>query len=79
MVTFQFVITVFLISTALLIRKQVNYLQHKDIGIDYEAVVSVRLHTDPSVDGLGERLRSAYEHGELLKQKLSKRPRPLEF
>ncbi len=74
MVIFQFVITVFLISTALLIRKQVNYLQNKDIGINYDAVVSVRLHTDPSAQRLSERLNSAFEHGELLKQKLSKHP-----
>ena len=74
MVVFQFVITVFLISTALLIRKQVAFLQTKDLGIDYNAIVSVELSPDPSSQTISQVTASAMDNGQLLKSALLKHP-----
>ena len=74
MVVFQFVITVFLISTSLLIRKQVNYLQNKDIGVNYDAVISARLHASPEAQRISDMTSTAMENGEILKAKLQKYP-----
>lgn len=73
-IIFQFIITVFLISTSLLIRKQVNYLQEKDIGVNYDAVISVNLFPDPEAQRIVEITETAMENGEILKSKLSQRP-----
>lgn len=74
MVVFQFIITVFLISTSLLIRQQVNFLQNKDIGIKYDAAISARLHASPEAEGITELTSSAMENGAILKAKLLKHP-----
>ena len=74
MVVFQFIITVFLISTSLLIREQVNYLQNKDLGIKYDAVISARLHQSPEAQRIAEITESAMENGEILKARLAKYP-----
>ncbi|MEQ8903858.1 ABC transporter permease [Ekhidna sp.] len=74
MIVFQFIITVFLISTSLLIRKQVNYLQNKDLGIQYDAVVSARLNPSPEAQRIPELTSTAMHNGELLKARLEKYP-----
>ncbi|GAB4242921.1 MAG: ABC transporter permease [Ekhidna sp.] len=74
MVVFQFVITVFLISTALLIRKQVIFLQEKDLGVKYDAVISAQLNPSPEAQRILELTQSAMENGEILKAKLLKHP-----
>ena len=74
MVVFQFAITVFLISTSLLIRQQVAYLQTKDLGIDYDAIVSVQLNPDPASQTISEVTASAMANGQLLKSGLQKHP-----
>lgn len=78
MVVFQFIITVFLISTALLIRKQVSYLQEKDLGVTYDAVISANLNPDPEAQRIQEITESAMENGEILKAKLLKHPEIME-
>lgn len=70
LVVFQFLITVFLISTTLVIQKQVKFLQSKDLGIDYEAVISTQLYADPAADRISQRIATAMENGQLLKSKL---------
>lgn len=74
MVVFQFIITVFLISTSLLIRQQVNFLQNKDLGVKYDAVVSARLHASPEAQGITAMTQTAMQNGEILKAKLEKYP-----
>lgn len=74
MVVFQFLITVFLITTTLIMRKQIDYLQNKDLGIQYEATISTQLRADPSVQRLSERITSGMSNGELLKAQLEKHP-----
>ena len=71
---FQFLITVFLISTTLIMRKQVNYLQSKDLGYSYKAVVSVVLQPSPAAQRMTERMSTASENGKLLKAVLEKYP-----
>lgn len=69
MVVFQFVITVFLISSTLIMRKQLNYIQTKDLGINYDATVSVPLYPGAS-NSLSTAISTAMEKGEVLKEKL---------
>ncbi|MEO9870771.1 ABC transporter permease [Ekhidna sp.] len=72
LVVFQFLITVFLISTTLIMKKQINFLQGKDLGYNYEAVISTRLPTDPAAQGLSKSITSGMNNGEILKAGLSK-------
>ena len=75
MVVFQFLITVFLISSTLIMRKQVNYLQHEDLGYSYKTALSVRLFPRPGEDTtFVSRHRSAMANGELLKRALMQYP-----
>lgn len=71
MVVFQFVITVFLISSTLIMRKQLNYMQTKDLGLNYNTVISVPLYQAPSAQRLNTAIGSAMEKGEILKEKIS--------
>lgn len=74
MVIVQFIITVFLISTALLIRQQVQFLQNKDLGINYDAIVSAQLNPSPDAGRITDMVSTAMENGELLKSKLIQHP-----
>lgn len=74
MVIFQFLITVFLISSTLIMRKQLNFMQEKDMGVKYKATVSVPLYRDPSTRSLADAVSTAMEKGDLLKEKLNLYP-----
>ncbi len=74
LVVLQFLVTVFLISTALIMKQQMQFLQNKDLGYDYKAVISTRLNADPSLQRTSERINSGFANGELLKAKLEKYP-----
>lgn len=74
MVVFQFVITVFLITSTLIMREQLNYINSKDLGYQYEAAVSVPLYPDPSSSRLQEFIFSAMDNGKVLKEELKKYP-----
>ncbi len=52
LVVLQFTVSVFLISSVLLLNRQVQYMKHKDLGFDREHVISIRNFT-PAI-------RSAY-------------------
>ncbi|TVQ13484.1 MAG: FtsX-like permease family protein [Bacteroidetes bacterium] len=52
LVIFQFSISIFLITTVLLLNRQVDYMQSKDLGFGRENLVSVR--------GLTQNIRNAY-------------------
>lgn len=74
MVVLQFLITVFLITTTLIMRKQLQYLQDKDLGYNYKAVVSTALHADPAAQRISEVISTGMENGELLKARLETYP-----
>ena len=74
MVVFQLLLTVFLISSTLIMRKQMNYMQSKDLGYNYDAMVSVPLYGDPEAGGFVARINSAMEKGELMKAALNTNP-----
>ncbi|MEQ9404892.1 MAG: ABC transporter permease [Cyclobacteriaceae bacterium] len=74
LVVLQFLVTVFLISTTLIMKQQVNYLQDKDLGYDYKAVISANLMADPALGRTSERINSGFANGELLKSRLEKYP-----
>lgn len=74
MVVLQFLITVFLITTTLTMRKQVQYLQDKDLGFNYKAVVSTALNADPAAQRLSQIISTGMDNGELLKARLETYP-----
>ncbi len=74
MVIFQFLITVFLISSTLIMRKQLSFIQNNDKGFSYDATVSVPLYRNPTAQSLSEAVGSAMEKGEQLREKLSLYP-----
>lgn len=74
MIVFQFLITVFLISSTLIMQRQLDFMQTKDKGFTYDATVSVNLYMNPNSKGLGEAIASATTKGEQLKEKLSLYP-----
>ncbi|MEM8568665.1 MAG: ABC transporter permease, partial [Bacteroidota bacterium] len=74
MVVFQFLVTVFLISSTLIMRKQLHYMQNKDKGVEYNATVSVPLYRDPATRSFADAVSTAMEKGELLKEKIKLYP-----
>ena len=74
MVVFQFLITVFLISSSLIMRNQVEFLQNQDLGFKQEAVITIPLYPDPNAQRLSETIKSGFENGRLLKSKLEQIP-----
>ncbi len=73
-VVFQFFVTAILLTSALIMRSQFQYMQTKDLGFDYNATISVNLYPDPQSNGFVEILGSTFENGKLLKAKLEKYP-----
>jgi putative ABC transport system permease protein len=74
MVIFQLLLTVFLISSTLIMKQQMNYLQSKDLGFNYNAMVSVPLRPTPESEGMIAAINSAMEKGELMKAIMNANP-----
>lgn len=74
LVVVQFLVTVFLLSTTLIMKKQVNYLENADLGFQHEAVISTQLPSDPEARRLSQSILSGMENGQLLKAKLEQHP-----
>ena len=74
LLVFQLLLTVFLISSTLIMKKQLNYIQNEDLGFNREAMVSVALYPDPEGQGLGDNFTSGFKSGQLLKTKLEANP-----
>ncbi len=72
MVTFQFIVTVFLISSSLIVKKQLEYIQNKDLGYNYDASIYVPIHSDADNGNLLTRVQSAVSNAQILKNSLSK-------
>jgi len=67
-------LTVFLITGTLIMRKQMNFLQDADLGYDREAIVAVNLYGNPEAEGMFERINSGFENAKLLKAALEQNP-----
>lgn len=73
LVGIQFVLTIFLISTTLLMKDQLNFLQNKNLGFDKNQLAVVQMNI-PSGEGLMKRLRAGFEKGTLLCNELNGKP-----
>lgn len=67
LVSIQLILAVFLVSSALIMKGQLDFLQSKNLGFDKEQTVGIQM-TVPGSGGLGKRVRSGFEKAELLKQ-----------
>ncbi|SMD32956.1 putative ABC transport system permease protein [Reichenbachiella faecimaris] len=74
LVVLQFLVTVFLISTVLIMQKQVDFLMDKNLGYDYKAVISAQLPVDQNGRGILHAITSGMENGQLIKSQLKKHP-----
>ena len=66
LVVFQFIISIFILISTLVISQQMEYLQNKDVGFDQEQLISVRLY--------GPLWAEAVEHREAFSHELSRIP-----
>lgn len=73
MVGAQFVVTIFLITSTLILRKQINYMQEKQLGYDKNQLIIVPLSVDAS-SGMVQQLTDGIEKGKLLKNQLIQEP-----
>ncbi|QOI97914.1 MAG: ABC transporter permease [Flammeovirgaceae bacterium] len=73
LVGIQLVLTVFLISSTLIMRNQLNYLQNKNLGFNREQLAVIQLNV-PREGRLTERVQRGFEMVQLFKGELSKIP-----
>lgn len=71
LVSIQIVLSIFLISSTLVMRRQLNYLQSKDLGFQREQLVIIPLQV-PRSGRLPERVKAGFEKVELFKSELTK-------
>jgi len=69
----QLMLSIFLISSTLVMRKQLSFLQNKNLGYDKEQLMVVQLNV-PRGGRLVERVRTGFEKAEQFKAELSKTP-----
>jgi len=74
MVTFQFLITVLLVSSTLIMNKQIKYQMDKDLGYNYEAFISIPLFGESETGGFFGDYKYALNNGAILKQMISRHP-----
>lgn len=79
MVTFQFLVTVLLVSSTLIMKKQLGYLQSKDLGFDYQASIAVPLFAESQNGRFLERYQNAQDNAALLRQNLERHPELADF
>jgi putative ABC transport system permease protein len=70
LVSVQLVLAVFLISSALVMRRQLTFLQDKNLGFNKDQLVVLQLSASP-VGNLEQQVGKAFEKAEMLKQELS--------
>ncbi len=73
MVILQFVISIFLLTTTLLMQRQLDFLQNKNLGYDTESVLMVSIDA-PFKGGLFNTIESAHQSALRYKQELEKIP-----
>jgi len=69
MVGAQFIVTIFLITSTLIMQKQLNFMQNKNLGYDKEQLLIVPLNVAGS-SGMRQQLIDGMEKGERLKRLL---------
>ncbi len=69
----QLSLSVFLISSTLLMRQQLNYLQNKNLGFDKEQLAVIQLNV-PRGGRLAERVKAGFEKAEQFKGELARFP-----
>ncbi len=74
MVTFQFIVTVFLVTSTLLMQRQLDFLNSKDLGFSYESTLSIQLSQDPNTLRFTEAMASARDKGKILQSQLTQYP-----
>jgi putative ABC transport system permease protein len=73
LVGIQLILSIFLISSTLIMRRQLSFLQNKNLGYDKEQLMVVQLNV-PRGGRLVERVRTGFEKAEQFKAELSKTP-----
>lgn len=73
LVGIQLVLSIFLISSTLVMRQQLNFLQNKSLGFDREQLAVIQLNV-PRGGRMTERVRAGFEKAEKFKNVLSKIP-----
>ena len=74
LMVFQYVVTVFLITSTLVMQRQLQYLHNKDLGYTYDATVSVPLYPSPFARNFLAAVSTAMEKGDLLRNQLMSYP-----
>ena len=74
LVVFQLLLTVFLITSNLIMRKQMNYMLNSDLGFQHEAFISVNLFGSQSPTGMSQNIMSGFENAKILKSVLLSNP-----
>jgi putative ABC transport system permease protein len=67
----QLVLSIFLISSTLIMKQQLNFLQNKNLGFNKEQLAVIQLNV-PRVGRLGERMNKGFEMAEQFKTELNK-------
>jgi len=73
LVGIQLVLSIFLVSSTLIMTKQLNFLQDKNLGFNKEQLAVVRLFV-PQGGRLAERVKLGFEQAELFKTEFNKIP-----
>lgn len=69
----QLVLSIFLISSTLIMREQLSFLQNKNLGFNKEQLAVVQLSV-PNTGRLPQRIKAGFDKAELFKTELSKIP-----
>jgi len=69
----QLVLSIFLISSTLVMRNQLNYLKNRDLGFNREALVVIQLNV-PQQGWLGAKVKAGFEQVERFKLELAHHP-----
>ena len=67
----QLVLSIFLVSSTLIMQQQLNFLQNKNLGFNKEQVAVIQLNV-PRVGRMGERVNKGFEMAEQFKTELGK-------
>ena len=76
LVVFQFVMSLMLIASTLIMQKQMQFLKNKDLGYDKDLLLTADLNC-PNVPGISALLDTGFYKSELIKNELSSYPQIL--
>jgi len=73
LVGLQLVLAIFLISSTIVMRNQLNYLRQKDLGFNKNQLLVVRMNTSGG-EGLAQRIQAGFQNAEKFKTEFGKIP-----